>query len=144
MVGRLVEHQNVGAGEEDAGQLDPAAFPAGQHPEGQVDRGRLQAQSGDQLADLGLGGVAAQGGEGVLGLGEAGDGPLGGVLLHGHAQLLQPVGGLVQAPAGQDVGQPGSRRRRVPQRPRGVLGEESEPPLHGHRPAAGGSRRRAP
>ena len=57
--------------------------------EGQVDAVGAEAQAGDQLADLGLRRVAAEGREGVLGLGEAGDGPLGRVLLHGDAQLLQ-------------------------------------------------------
>ena len=110
VVGRLVEQQHVAAGEEDAGQLHPAALAPGQHAEGQVDAVGAQAEAGDQLAHLGLGGVAAEGREGVLGPGEAGDGPVGGVLLHGDPQLLQPGGGLVQAPARTGCG-PGRCRR---------------------------------
>ena len=71
-------------------------------------RSAPRPESGDELAHLGLGRVAARGGEGVLGLGEAGDRSLGGVLLHGDPQLLEPEGGLVEAPARQDVGQTGA------------------------------------
>ena len=45
VVGRLVEEQHVAAGEQDAGQLDPAALAAGQHPEGQVDAVGAQARA---------------------------------------------------------------------------------------------------
>ena len=37
VVGRLVEQEHVAAGEEDAGQLDPAALAARQHAERQVE-----------------------------------------------------------------------------------------------------------
>lgn len=63
VVGRLVEQQDVGVREEDAGQLDAAALTAGEcmerlseHPVGQAERG------GDG-GGLGLGGVPALGEE---------------------------------------------------------------------------------
>ena len=60
--------------------------------------------------------------------------PVGGVLLHGEAELLQPVGGFVEPAAGQDVGQ---RRWPSTWRPRpGVLGEKAQPPWTVTGPAA--------
>ena len=97
-------------------------------------RSAPRPESGDDLAHLGLGGVAALGREGVLGLGEPGDRSLGGMLLHGDPQLLEPESGLVEAPPRQDVGQTGAGGA-VLAGP-GVLAQEAEPSLPDH--GAGG------
>ena len=59
VVGGLVEQQHVAAGEQDAGQLDPAALATGEHAEGQVEAVVGEAEAGGEAADLGLGRVAA-------------------------------------------------------------------------------------
>jgi hypothetical protein len=66
VVGRLVEQQRLGVGEQDAGELDAASLPPGegaqrlhQHPVG-------QAEGGADAGGLALRGVPAQGGELVL------------------------------------------------------------------------------
>ena len=59
VVGGLVEQEQVGAGEEDADQLDPAPLAAREHAEGQVEAVVGEAEAGSQAADVRLGPVAA-------------------------------------------------------------------------------------
>jgi hypothetical protein len=49
VVGGLVQQEQVAAGEQDAGQLDPAALPAGQGPDVAVDPVGPQAQAGSSV-----------------------------------------------------------------------------------------------
>ena len=83
---------------------------------GRSTRSRPQAEPGQQAAGLGLGRVAAGVLESVVGPAPAGDQPLvAGLVLHRGAQLLQPGGQLVEAPAAEHVadrGDVGGRRRR--------------------------------
>ena len=108
VIGGLIEQQHVTAGEEDAGQLHAAPLSSRQRRDGPVDAIGAEAQAGDQLAHLGLGGVAAERRKGILGAGEAGDGAFRRVLLHGDTQLLEVVGGLVEPAPRQNVGQAGA------------------------------------
>ena len=132
----LVEQQHVGPCEEDPCQFDAAALAAGEHVDGQVEPVVAEAEAGDQRAHLGLCGVPAGRRERLLGPGEATDRPVGGILLHGQAQLLHALGRLVEGLARQDVGQP----RRVGHLAQlaGVLGQEAQLPLDGHRAVVGG------
>jgi hypothetical protein len=60
VVGRLVEQQRRGVGEQDAGQLDAAALTAGQRAELLAERPLGQAEVRADAGRLGLGGVAAE------------------------------------------------------------------------------------
>ena len=115
VVGRLVEQQRVAAGEQDPRQLDTAPLAAAEHADGQLHPVVGQAEAGGDRARLALGGVAARRGELVLGPAVAGDVALARVLLHGDAQLLDAHQLVVDAPAGQHVGDGAAllqRRRR--------------------------------
>ena len=59
VVGGLVEQEQVGAGEEDADELDPPALAARQHAEREVEAVVGEAEAGGQAADVGVGPVAA-------------------------------------------------------------------------------------
>ncbi len=48
VVRRLVEQQHVGAGEQDAGELDPPALAAREHPERQVEAVGAEAEAGGE------------------------------------------------------------------------------------------------
>ena len=79
-----------------------------------VDAIGAQPETGDELAHLGLGGVAARAtAKASSARAKRAIARSGGVLLHGDAQLLEPVGGLVETPPRQDVGQAGRRRRHA-------------------------------
>ena len=56
------------------------------------------------------------------------DRPLGGILLHGQAQLLQTMGRFVEVAPGQHMSKPGCFDVGCPAP--GVLGEETEGTLH--------------
>jgi hypothetical protein len=84
VVGRLVEQEDVAAGEQDAHQLDPAPLAAGQRAERQVEAVVGQADAGGEAADLALGRVAAVEAELLLRLAVAGDVAVGRVGVHGH------------------------------------------------------------
>ena len=58
VVGRLVEQQRLGAGEQDPGQLDPAPLAAGQRAQRLAEDPVLDAEAVRDLGGLGLGGVA--------------------------------------------------------------------------------------
>ena len=65
-------HEHVAAREEDARELDAPPLTAGQHAEREVEAVATEAETGNDRPDLGLGGVAAVGGERLLGAGENG------------------------------------------------------------------------
>ena len=108
VVRRLVEQQGVRAGEKDAGELDAAALPAGEHPERLVHPVCAKAETGSQRPSLALGLVAALHAELFFRPRVSPDGSLVGPFLHGDAQLLQPHDVLIDPPAGQDVVDAGS------------------------------------
>ena len=108
VVGRLVEAQHVGAGEEDAGEFDTAPLAAGQHAERQIEAIVGKPETDRHRPRLAVGGVPAGGAEHLLGLEVPADIALVGVLLHGDAQLLDPDDLVVDALAGQDVGDAGA------------------------------------
>ncbi len=110
VVGRLVEQQRRRVGEQDAGQLDPAALAAGERPDPLPQHPLGQAQVAADPGSLGLGAVAAEVAEPLLEVAVAPQqvlvvGPLGQLDLH----LLQPAQHLVEPArrqhpvAGEDV-----------------------------------------
>ena len=58
VVGRLVEQQRLGAGEQDPGQLDPAPLAAGERLQRLAEDPLLDAEAAGDLGGLRLGGVA--------------------------------------------------------------------------------------
>ena len=108
VVGGLVEQQHVGAGEQDAGQLDPAPFATAEHADRQLQPIALQTKTGGHRSGLALGAIAAGGREFVLGPAVPADVALAGVFLHRDAQLLEADQLLVDAPAGQHMRDGGS------------------------------------
>ena len=105
MVGGLVEEQDLGAGEEDAGELDATALAAGERAELLVEDARLDAERVGHLGGLGLRGVATGGVE----LGVRARPALHAALvdlrvLVGHLDLglAQAAYDVVEAPRGQD------------------------------------------
>ncbi len=66
MVGRLVEQQEFGTGQQQAGQGDPHAPATGEAGRGIGQFGVGEAQTAEQPAGFGLGGVAAHGLEAIL------------------------------------------------------------------------------
>ena len=107
VVGGLVEQEHVAAGEQDAGQLDPAPLAAGQHADRQVEAVGAEAQAGGQRAGLGFGGVAAVVAERSSARVYRATLRLARVLLEAQAQLLEPHRRLVEAAAAEHV----ARRR---------------------------------
>ncbi len=104
VVRRLVEAQHVGAGEQDAGQLDPATLPARQRADRLLQPGVGDAEAGGHRPRLALGRVAAVRAERLFGVEVPRHVALVGVLLHGDAQLLDADHLVVDAAAGQHVG----------------------------------------
>ncbi len=105
VVGRFVEQQDLAAGEQDAGQLQATPLAARQGAHVQVQAVRLQAEAGGHAACLGLGAVAAERLEVLVGLGEGLDGLHRRVFLERDRQLLDPVHRHVQPAARQHVGE---------------------------------------
>ena len=130
MVGGFVEEQQVASPEEDPGELETATLTAREGPDGEVQPVGLEAQTVDQPVHLGFGGVAAGVLELLLGIGEAGDVAFAGVLLQGEAELLEPVGGVVEPPPGEHVGQPA--RVVGDQFLAGILGQVAGGPVSAH------------
>ena len=105
VVGRLVEEQRLGAGEQDAGELDPAALATGERLELLGQDAGLDAEAARDLRGLGLSGIAAAGVQ--LGVGArpalhpalVGRDVLGGHLLLG---LTHPAYDVVEAARRQD------------------------------------------
>jgi len=104
VVGRLVEQERVGAGEEDAGQLDAAPLTTGEHPEREVEPVGAEPQARGESTRLALGLVAALHAELFLGARVAGDVPFARIFFHRDAQLLDPLPVLVDPATGQHVG----------------------------------------
>ena len=105
VVGRLVEQQRLGVGEQDAGQLDAATLTAGQRAQRLGEHPVGQAQVAADPGGVALGGVPAHGGELVLEPAVAAHrlvalGVVGG-LGHGHLRLGELVLQDVEAAAGQ-------------------------------------------
>ena len=73
VVGRFVEQQHVGAGEQDAGQFDAAALATRQRADRLIEPGVGDAEAGGHRPGLALGGVATVGAERLLGLAVAVD-----------------------------------------------------------------------
>ena len=103
VVGGLVEHQVVGAAEQDARELDAAALAAGQDGERQQGAVGRESEPGEDAVHVGLGAVAAGVTEGLLGVREPADRPLARVVLHVAAELLQLVALCVEAASRQHV-----------------------------------------
>jgi hypothetical protein len=124
VVGRLVEEEDVAAGEEDAGDLHAPLLATGEcaHRVAKLLLGEPEA--GRDAQHLALGRVAAVHAELLLGLAEAGHGPLARVLLHLEAELLDAHERLVEPPAGEDVLEGGGRL--VDAVEAGVLGQVAE------------------
>ena len=105
VVGRLVEQQRLGVGEQDAGQLDAAALAAGEGAQRLGEHAVGQAQVGADAGGVALGGVPAHGGELVLEPAVAAHRlvPLGvvGRLGHGDLRLDELVPQDVEPAAGQ-------------------------------------------
>ena len=108
VVGRFVETQHVGAGEEDPGELDAAPLAARQHAEREFEPIVGQPEPDRHRPRLAVGRVAAGRAEHLLGLEVPVDVSLVGVLLHRDAELLHPDDLVVDALAGQDVGDAGA------------------------------------
>ena len=107
VVGRLVEEEDVAAGEQDAGELDPPSLAAGEDVDGKVHAVGGEAEAGADPSDLGLGRVAAVGLVVLLGLGVAGDVAVRGILLEAEAQLLDALRLFVEPPSAEDVAEGG-------------------------------------
>ena len=89
VVGRLVEQEQLAAGEEDAGQLDAAALATGERGQREVEAVAGQAEPVGEAAGLRLGRVAARDAERLLGAREPGDVAVRRVAVDAHAQLLE-------------------------------------------------------
>jgi hypothetical protein len=105
MVRGLVEQQQVAAGEQDARKFQPASFTTRERAHGEVEAGIVEADARHDSPRLGLGGVAAQALELLLGLAEGADGRVGAVLLHRDGELREAVGGHVEIATGQHTRQ---------------------------------------
>ncbi len=106
MVGGLVEQEDVGAAEQDAGELDTAPLAAGEGAERLVEDPLLQPHAGGDRRGLRLDGVAAERLELRLGARVAADQPVALVLVvgaHAHAGLLHAPHDVVQAARRQDA-----------------------------------------
>ena len=103
VVGGLVEHQVVGAAEQDARQLDAATLATGQRGEREQGAVGGEAEAGEDAVHVGLGAVAAGVAEGLLGVREAADRPLARVVFHVAAELLELVALRVEAAGRQHV-----------------------------------------
>jgi hypothetical protein len=136
VVGRLVEQQRLGAGEQDPRELHPAALSSGEGLQrlGQGALGDVQAR-GD-LPGLGLGGVPASRVQRGVRLLVAAHPPVAGVRVgRGHLllRLPEPPHDLVEPPRGQDPVQ----RQHLPVAGAGVLREVPDAAGAGHRARRG-------
>jgi hypothetical protein len=99
----FVEQQDVAAGIEDAGQLDPPPLTAREDADRQVHAIGAEPEPVGDGAHLGVGRVATLVAKGVLGPAEPGHVGVARVLFHLGPQLLDAHHGLVEPPARQDV-----------------------------------------
>ena len=125
VVGRLVEHQEVAAREEDARQLHPAALATRERVNGHVEAIVAQAQPGRDPADLRLGRVPTEAFELLLRVGEPPQVLLRRVFVDLAVALLEPLRDHVEALARQDMGDTG--RVDPGAVGLGVLGEVADP-----------------
>uniref|UniRef100_A0A6J7M938 Unannotated protein n=1 Tax=freshwater metagenome TaxID=449393 RepID=A0A6J7M938_9ZZZZ len=109
----LVEQQHVGTGEQDPGELHPAALAAGQVLHREVQTVCLQAETRRDRTRLAVGRVPALGGELLLGLGEAPYVAVVRVLLHCDPKLLDAHEVIVDTASRQDVGDGGAAVHRA-------------------------------
>ena len=99
VVGRLVEAEHVGAGEQDAGEFDAPSLTARQRADRLVEPGVGDAEAGGHGPGLALGRVAAVGPERLLGVQVARHVSFVGRLLHRDAELLDADHLVVDAAA---------------------------------------------
>jgi len=138
VIGRLVQEQQVGAGDEQAGQGDAHAPAAGERAAGALHLGLGEAQPGQHLAGLGLPAVAAQGLEAVVQVAVVVGQPLGVLGGVGHA-VLQVAQARLEAGqlgvAGEGLGQ-----HRGVAASGGLLpeGADADAPLAAHGAVLGG------
>ena len=105
VVGGLVQQHDLGAREQDAGELDAASLATGQGADRLGEDALLDPEGGSHLRGLGLGGVAATGVELGVGAGPALHAPLVDLgVLAGHVDLglAQAAYDVVEAARGQD------------------------------------------
>src|ERR1700687_1790120 len=107
MVGRLIEHQQVGVREQHPSQLDPAALASRQHAEREVDSIGLQPKAGPQLPGVGFGRVTAVKAVLLLSLGELFENLWRMIVFELSVEVGQTSGGAVEATPGQYVGEGG-------------------------------------
>ena len=103
VVGRLVEEEQVAAGEQDAGQLDPAALTTRERVDGHVEAVALQPEARGDRPHLRLGRVAAEPLELLLRVGEPAQVALRRVLVDLDVPLLEPLRDDVETLARQHV-----------------------------------------
>ncbi len=106
VVGRLVQQQGLRAGEQDARQLDPAALTTGEGLQRLTQDPLVQGQAGRDRGGLGLGRVAAPGGELGLEVAVAAHRPVTGLVVgagHRTLDLAQVAQDLVQPAGGEDA-----------------------------------------
>ena len=136
VVGRLVEQQRLGAGEQDPGQLDPATLTAREGAQRLVHQPVGDADRGGDLGGLGLGGVPARSVECSVGLLVAPHRPIADmrvVAAHLGLGVAQPLDHHVQPTGRQD---PVAREHLGVARA-WVLGQVAEGAGVGDRPARG-------
>ena len=99
MIGRLVEAEHVGSGEQNSGEFDPAALATGQRADRLVQPFVGDAQAGGHSPCFAFGAVAPVGAKRLLGVDIPSDVALIRILLHGDAQLLDLDHLVVDAPS---------------------------------------------
>ncbi len=130
MVGRLVQDQGVGPGEQDAHEIHAPALTPRQAVD-VVEQGVLgEPQPLGQAGDVTFEGVAPGQAVALLGLGEMRHDLLGGIVGQGTLRDVQLLVEAVEAPGRQHVRQPGGLEAE-PTWGR-HLGEESDRALHRH------------
>jgi len=121
MIGRLVEQEEIASGEQDSGQLETAAFAAGEGPDGEFQSVGPKAKSVHEFARFGIGRVATFDLETLLSRGEPADVLLGRVLFHLEPEGLESLHRGIESSPGEHMGD--RRRLRVDRILSGVLGE---------------------
>ena len=114
VVGRLVEHEGVGAAEEDAHDVDAPALPTRQGVDVVEQRFLAQPDPLGEAGDVGLEVVPAGGAEPLFEVGEAGDGLGGGIGGHRPASRVHLLVEDVEAPGGEHVGEAGGLEAETP------------------------------
>jgi len=104
MVRRFIEKEKVAASEKDAREFKATPFAAGERPDRQFQAVGAKAETIDELAGFGLSGITTIDLKSLLSVGESSDVLLRRGVFHCLAKSLKPLGGSVEAPAGEDVG----------------------------------------